>query len=125
MTPKCCKTCLVNPSCEKEYSSDDLCQDAKNELAYHLYKYWHKRPNILDYYKYAEIYEIFNDESIKYIKNRLKKCRPPKQFRKGTIKRIERKIDQLNRWDYEGIMEQIYGPDNEHLWGEDAPGYRD
>jgi len=121
MKTKLCKECLIRITCKKEYH-DGLCQDAKNELGFHLYRN-HKLLNIVGRYIYNDgIDVIFNDEVIKYIKSKLKRCRPPKQFRKDTIKVIERKIDKMHKIEYEDLMDQIYCG---CCRDDDPPGYRD
>lgn len=120
MKSKCCKTCIINSTCTKNYDDNTLCQDARNELGYHLYRN-HKSFIVLKRYEYLEISHIFNDETIKYIKEKLKRCRPKKQYRTSTIKRIENKIKEESKLCYEDLMDQIYGGCDR---SDDAPGYR-
>ena len=123
-----CKSCIIQPVCKKEYFNNTICQDARNELAYHLYRNY-KSPIIFQRYVDELIEEddtFFNNESIKYIKEKLKRCRPKKQYRNIIIKRIETKIEQWQYKEYEGLMEQIYGTDQQYMWDvNDAPGYRE
>jgi len=120
----CCKKCIVNAVCPKDFSyNSTICQDAKNELGYHLYRN-HPKTNTLYKYRYIEFKDVFNQETLTYIKAKLKRCRPKKQFRSSTINLIEKKIKKLLQHEYEDLMSQIYGSEDPYMWTGDAPGYR-
>lgn len=116
-----CKTCMINAICIKAY--DALCQNAINEIAYLVYT--KKSIEIFEENYFFEKKMLFNNESINYIKNQIRKRNPEKHFSLSTITKIEKDIDKYYKKKHERLMDQIYGTDDYGMAydDDDPPGY--
>jgi hypothetical protein len=124
MKLKTCKDCIVLPMCKKEHD-DGLCQNAINEIAYKLYTNPEKLSNIRKFvYITPNPEKLFNKQSIRFIQEKLNRCRPKKVFMESIVRNLPKLIRNVEMSDF---MEEIYGPNWElhRDSGDDAPGYKD